>query len=74
MSWSFLFFDACFRDNSNTFFIYFRGTRNQSSLRELLQPLVQTVLDDTTLNTTTNPVEIYKNWINQTESDTGQAR
>ncbi|CAB4017386.1 ras GTPase-activating IQGAP1, partial [Paramuricea clavata] len=50
-----------------------RGTRNQGSLRELLQPLVQTVLDDSTLNTSTNPVEIYKNWINQQESETGQA-
>jgi hypothetical protein len=57
----------------NFFLLVFRGTRNQGSLRELLQPLVQTVLDDSTLNTSTNPVEIYKNWINQQESETGQA-
>lgn len=51
-----------------------RGTRGQSSLRELLQPLVEGVLNDKNLSINTNPLEVYKAWINQTESETGTAR
>lgn len=50
-----------------------RGTRGQSSLRELLQPLVEGVLNDKNLSINTNPLEVYKAWINQTESETGTA-
>ena len=51
-----------------------RGTRGQSSLRELLQPLVEGVLNDKNLSINTNPLEVYKAWINQMESETGEAR
>lgn len=51
-----------------------RGNRGQSSLRELLQPLVEGVLNDKNLSINTNPLEVYKAWINQTESETGTAR
>ncbi|XP_058972434.2 ras GTPase-activating-like protein IQGAP1 [Pocillopora verrucosa] len=50
-----------------------RGTRGQSLLRELLQPLVEGVLNDKNLSINTNPLEVYKAWINQTESETGTA-
>lgn len=50
-----------------------RGTRGQSSLRELLQPLVEGVLNDKNLSINTNPLEVYKAWINQMESETGTA-
>ena len=51
-----------------------RGQKGQSSLRELLQPLVEDVLNDKNLSINTNPLEVYKAWINQMESETGQAR
>ena len=54
-------------------FLY-RGQKGQSSLRELLQPLVEGVLNDKNLSINTNPLEVYKAWINQRESETGQAR
>lgn len=50
-----------------------RGQKGQSSLRELLQPLVEGVLHDKNLSINTNPIEVYKAWINQMESETGQA-
>ena len=51
-----------------------RNARGQGALRELLNPLVTTVVDDNSLQINTNPVEVYKQWINQTEAETGQAR
>ena len=51
-----------------------RGQKGQSSLRELLQPLVEGVLRDKSLSINTNRLEVYKAWINQMESETGQAR
>jgi len=51
-----------------------RNARGQGALRELLNPLVTTVLDDPSLHINTNPVEVYKQWINQTEAETGQTR
>lgn len=58
------------------FFLFYlrRGNRGQSSLRELLQPLVEGVLNDKNLSINTNPLEVYKAWINQMESETGEAR
>lgn len=50
-----------------------RGPKGQSLLRELLQPLVEGVLHDKNLSINTNPLEVYKAWINQMESETGQA-
>lgn len=49
-----------------------RGTRCQSSLKELLLPLVTQVIDGS-LSLNTNPVDVYKAWINQRESETGQS-
>lgn len=54
--------------------LLYRGQKGQSSLRELLQPLVEGVLNDKNLSINTNPLEVYKAWINQVESETGQAR
>ena len=51
-----------------------RNARGQGVLRELLNPLVTTVVDDQSLQINTNPVELYKQWINQTEAETGQTR
>lgn len=58
------------------YFLFYlrRGNRGQSSLRELLQPLVEGVLNDKNLSINTNPLEVYKAWINQMESETGEAR
>lgn len=50
-----------------------RGQKGQSSLREILEPLVKMVMDDKKLNINTNPVDVYKAWINQTETETGEA-
>ena len=55
-------------------FVFDRGQKGQSSLREILQPLVKGVMEDKNLNINTNPVEVYKQWINQTETETGEAR
>ena len=52
--------------------LLFRNTRGQGSLRELLNPLVQGVLADTSLLINTNPVEVYKSWVNQVETQTGK--
>ncbi|XP_006818327.1 ras GTPase-activating-like protein IQGAP1 [Saccoglossus kowalevskii] len=49
-----------------------RGTKGESSLRELLQPLVKEILDNKNLIINTNPVDIYKVWVNQMESKTGE--
>ena len=51
-----------------------RNARGQGALRELLNPLVRSVIDDASLQINTNPVEVYKQWINQTEAETGQTR
>ena len=52
---------------------YNRTGRGGYGLKELLGPLIKQVLDDTKLKINTNPVEVYKCWINQLESETGQA-
>ncbi|NXL40305.1 IQGA3 protein, partial [Glaucidium brasilianum] len=51
---------------------FYRNTRGQNALRQILGGPVQEVLQDKTLNIRTNPVDIYKAWINQTESQSGQ--
>ncbi|XP_066538517.1 ras GTPase-activating-like protein IQGAP3 isoform X2 [Hoplias malabaricus] len=50
---------------------FYRHARGQNALREILGPAVREVLQDRTLSIRTDPVEIYKSWINQTESQTG---
>ena len=52
---------------------YNRSGRGGYGLKELLGPLIKQVLDDNKLKINTNPVEVYKCWINQLESETGQA-
>ncbi|NXG18109.1 IQGA3 protein, partial [Grallaria varia] len=51
---------------------FYRNTRGQNALRQILGGPVQEVLQDKTLCIRTNPVDIYKAWINQTESQSGQ--
>ncbi|OWF47735.1 ras GTPase-activating-like protein IQGAP1 isoform X2 [Mizuhopecten yessoensis] len=50
-----------------------RNQRGQNSLREMLNPLVTEVIEDKNLHINTNPTDVYKSWINQTESQTGKA-
>uniref|UniRef100_A0A671KSV5 Ras GTPase-activating-like protein IQGAP1 n=1 Tax=Sinocyclocheilus anshuiensis TaxID=1608454 RepID=A0A671KSV5_9TELE len=50
-----------------------RGARGQNALRQILAPVVKEIMDDKTLNIKTDPVDIYKSWVNQMESQTGEA-
>ena len=60
-----LIFDTC---------VLCRNARGQGSLRELLNPLVKKVIDDKSMVINTNPVEVYKAWVNQMESQSGKTR
>ncbi|XP_064899014.1 ras GTPase-activating-like protein IQGAP3 isoform X1 [Columba livia] len=51
---------------------FYRNARGQNALRQILGGPVQEVLRDKTLSIRTDPVDIYKAWINQTESQSGQ--
>lgn len=53
---------------------FYRNGRGQSALREILGRVVQDVLEDKTLSVHTDPVHLYKSWINQSEAQTGQRR
>ncbi|KAH3833286.1 hypothetical protein DPMN_106592, partial [Dreissena polymorpha] len=48
-----------------------RNQRGQNALKEMLQPLVENVVSDKGLKINTNPIEVYKVWVNQQESETG---
>lgn len=50
-----------------------RGTRGQNALRQLLAPVVKEIMENKTLAINTNPVEVYKAWVNQMEMQTGEA-
>nr|KAI8756299.1 ras GTPase-activating-like protein IQGAP1 isoform X2 [Biomphalaria glabrata] len=50
-----------------------RNQRGQNALKEMLNPIITRVIEDRNLRINTNPVEVYKAWVNQTESSTGQA-
>uniref|UniRef100_A0A8I3WCY8 IQ motif containing GTPase activating protein 2 n=1 Tax=Callithrix jacchus TaxID=9483 RepID=A0A8I3WCY8_CALJA len=50
-----------------------RGARGQNTLRQLLAPVVKEIIDDKSLTINTNPVEVYKAWVNQLETQTGEA-
>ncbi|XP_063269109.1 ras GTPase-activating-like protein IQGAP1 [Prinia subflava] len=50
-----------------------RGARGQNALRQILAPVVKETIDDKSLNIKTDPVDIYKSWVNQMESQTGEA-
>ncbi|KAG7278328.1 hypothetical protein CRUP_029933 [Coryphaenoides rupestris] len=50
-----------------------RGARGQNTLRQLLAPVVKDIIEDKTLGINTNPVDVYKAWVNQLETATGEA-
>ncbi|RLV88778.1 hypothetical protein DV515_00015297 [Chloebia gouldiae] len=50
---------------------FYRNVRGQNALRHILAGPVQEVLQDKALSIHTDPVDIYKAWINQTESQSG---
>nr|XP_054368450.1 ras GTPase-activating-like protein IQGAP2 isoform X1 [Mirounga angustirostris] len=50
-----------------------RGARGQNTLRQLLAPVVKEILDNKSLTINTSPVEVYKAWVNQLETQTGEA-
>nr|XP_046254212.1 ras GTPase-activating-like protein IQGAP3 isoform X2 [Scatophagus argus]XP_046254213.1 ras GTPase-activating-like protein IQGAP3 isoform X2 [Scatophagus argus]XP_046254214.1 ras GTPase-activating-like protein IQGAP3 isoform X2 [Scatophagus argus] len=50
---------------------FYRHARGQNALRESLGPALQDVLLDRTLSIRTDPVDVYKTWINQSETQTG---
>ncbi|XP_066512297.1 ras GTPase-activating-like protein IQGAP2 [Hoplias malabaricus] len=50
-----------------------RGARGQNALRQLLSPVVKEIIEDRSLCINTNPVDIYKAWVNQLETATGEA-
>ena len=51
-----------------------RGARGHNTLRQLLAPVVKDIIDDKNLGINTNPVDVYKAWVNQLETATGEAR
>uniref|UniRef100_A0A8C1RLC0 IQ motif containing GTPase activating protein 3 n=1 Tax=Cyprinus carpio TaxID=7962 RepID=A0A8C1RLC0_CYPCA len=51
---------------------FYRHARGQNALKDVLGPSIRDMLQDRSLNIRTDPLEIYKSWINQTESQTGQ--
>lgn len=53
---------------------FYRNARGQNALQQILAGPVQEVLQDKTLSIRTDPVDIYKAWINQMESQSGQKR
>lgn len=52
---------------------FHRGARGQNALRQILAPVVKETIEDKTLNIKTDPVDIYKSWVNQMETQTGEA-
>ncbi|XP_071324894.1 ras GTPase-activating-like protein IQGAP3 isoform X2 [Trachinotus anak] len=50
---------------------FYRHARGHNALRDALGPALQDILQDRTLSIRTDPVEVYKTWINQTETQTG---
>ncbi|XP_067829550.1 ras GTPase-activating-like protein IQGAP1 [Heptranchias perlo] len=50
-----------------------RGARGQNALRQILAPVVKEIIEERSMNIKTDPVDIYKSWVNQMESQTGEA-
>ncbi|XP_052552659.1 ras GTPase-activating-like protein IQGAP1 [Tympanuchus pallidicinctus] len=50
-----------------------RGARGQNALRQILAPVVKEIIEDESLNVRTDPVDIYKCWVNQMGSQNGEA-
>ncbi|XP_032089812.1 ras GTPase-activating-like protein IQGAP3 isoform X1 [Thamnophis elegans] len=51
---------------------FYRNARGQNALRQILAEPVREVLQKPSLSIRTSPVEIYRGWINETESQSGQ--
>lgn len=51
---------------------YTRGAKDRQFLRDLLQPLVKSVINDSNLEVETDPTLIYKMLIREEESETGE--
>nr|XP_061803799.1 ras GTPase-activating-like protein IQGAP2 [Nerophis lumbriciformis] len=49
-----------------------RGARGHNTLRQLLSPVVKDIIEDKNLGINTNPVDVYKAWVNQLETATGE--
>ncbi|KAI4785204.1 hypothetical protein KUCAC02_037900, partial [Chaenocephalus aceratus] len=50
---------------------FYRSARGQSALKETLGPALHDLLQEPAPSIRTDPVDVYKTWINQTESNTG---
>ncbi|XP_008336521.2 ras GTPase-activating-like protein IQGAP3, partial [Cynoglossus semilaevis] len=50
---------------------FYRHAGGDGALRHILAPALQDVLQDSSVSIKTDPVEVYKTWINQSESRTG---
>lgn len=50
-----------------------RGARGHNTLRQLLAPVVKDIIEDKSLGINTSPVDVYKAWVNQLETATGEA-
>ncbi|KAK6313278.1 hypothetical protein J4Q44_G00166250 [Coregonus suidteri] len=50
-----------------------RGARGHNTLRQLLAPVIKEIIEDKGLGINTNPVDVYKAWVNQLETNTGEA-
>lgn len=53
---------------------FYRQAGGQSALRDCLGPVLQDLLLDPGLSIRTDPLEVYKAWINQAETQTGCRR
>lgn len=53
---------------------FFRHAGGQNALRDCLGPALQDLLLDRSLSIKTDPVEVYKAWINLSETQTGCKR
>ncbi|XP_068109676.1 LOW QUALITY PROTEIN: ras GTPase-activating-like protein IQGAP3 [Hyperolius riggenbachi] len=51
---------------------FYRSARGQNALRQILGTVVKEVLQDKAINIRISPVDIYKSWINQVETQTGK--
>jgi Ras GTPase-activating-like protein IQGAP1 len=52
---------------------YKSGGQGQAALKDCLGPIIQRIVEDKKLSINTNPVEIYKAWINSKEVESGVA-
>lgn len=50
-----------------------RGARGHNTLRQLLASVVKDIIENKSLGINTNPVDVYKAWVNQLETATGEA-